>query len=1534
MLKQKALQYSLVIIAVLVLFLISTQISSSEEESDTIWLSINTGSETQPQVNILESDITHTIIETEIYGMNVEEKVEENEIFSLLTLPDYGYINEVGKPQLPVIRAFLTVPSNDVEIEVLSVESSILYNYNIFPFQEPTTDYTETDFSIDNNFYSNDKFYPENIVDVISPGNLRDYRIVQIQINPIHFNPVSKEIKIYQNIKFKLDFGTPNIKPKADYPIPSNYKEIYKKTILNYEDSKDWVWYNDKDFGTDDGLSSSSNRGEYLIITFDAFYNNILPLAQSKIDRYLNVKIVNITEVYSEFPGPSDRAIHNFITYAFNNWELPPTYVLLVGDIAQIPVHYYGGIPSDHYYSCVGDDDIYPDLLVGRISAQNQQEVDLICDKIINYHENPPTGDWETTILLAAHEEGGMLKYEGCKEEIRTNVYLFAPKPPMNWYVDTAYAGRGATKDQVITKINEGRSIVNYRGHGGPTDWASSLIHLTNSDVLALENEDLLPVVYSIACYNNKIDHGSDCIGEAWLKAQNGGAVAHFSASRPSYTIPNHDYDKYIFNATFRDRMEIVGDVCNIADMLLLNQYGTSGMGADNVKMYLLFGDPETEIVTPVNIPPISEIDSPQNNTMYTPDDNIEFDGSSSSDSNLDELTYIWRSDIDGDIGNEVTFTRKLSVGLHRITLRVEDGHGGRDQKQIIIIINSPPIVIIDSPDEGEKYLPTESIGFDASSSFDPENDDCSYLWTSDLDGEIGNTESFSKKLSAGEHIITLEIEDEFGAISQSQINFIVNTPPIAVISLPENEKTFLTIEYISFDATDSSDEDSHPLSYIWTSDINGELGNEMILNKKLTSGEHKITLSVNDGFETDEEYLTISLNTPPTAIIDKPEDGSLYQDKKLIEFDASSSFDPEDELSYTWESDISGIIGYEKKLSNTLSAGVYEIKLLVDDNRGGIDENIITLTVNSHPVAVIDSPVSSLIYQEHESIYFDASSSYDDDYDDLTFKWASSKDGNISTSKKFSKELSKGLHIITLTVDDQKHGIDVIEVTIKVNSPPNAVIDSPNSDIIYLNSQEIEFDASSSEDLDNVELYYLWTSDIDGEIGYSEKFDKKLSCGTHFITLEVSDNRGGKDTKHSTIIVNAQPIAYINSPINGGTYLTTQIILFNGSSCCDEDNDVLTYKWISDIDGEIGNDEIFTKNLGSGDHKIQLKIDDGKGGTDQTEVTIYINTPPNAIIDKPMSESVFLSTQNIEFNAISSSDPEDDLIYYWHSSLDGVIGDEVIFNKELSSGSHIIKLTVDDRRGGIDTKEITIEINTPPKAIIDSPTKGELFEKGEEIIFDGGSSFDNDNEDLNYVWISNIDGELYSGIYNGFREKLSEGEHIIELQVKDERNGIDTTSIEIYVNTPPTAVIDSPIDQSKFTSKDVVIFTATSSNDLDDDQLDFTWVSSIDGNLGNKNMISTDLTVGIHTITLKVEDPYGSTNENSIIVKVTTQEINDGDNSLDDIDKNDDESDIYWITLPIAAIAVCIIFGLAFWQKSKYNWEDEEDYEEWDFEE
>jgi hypothetical protein len=92
-----------------------------------------------------------------------------------------------------------------------------------------------------------------------------------------------------------------------------------------------------------------------------------------------------------------------------------------------------------------------------------------------------------------------------------------------------------------------------------------------------------------------------------------------------------------------------------------------------------------------VNRKPTAIISSPSNNTEFTTKNSIFFDASDSSDPDNDALTYIWTSNIDGNIGTTATFSKGLSSGTHTITLTIDDGNGGSDTKQITIIVNKPP---------------------------------------------------------------------------------------------------------------------------------------------------------------------------------------------------------------------------------------------------------------------------------------------------------------------------------------------------------------------------------------------------------------------------------------------------------------------------------------------------------------------------------------------------------------------------------------------------------------------------------------------------------------------------------------------------------------------------------------------------------------------------------------------------------------------------------------------------------------------------
>lgn len=91
-----------------------------------------------------------------------------------------------------------------------------------------------------------------------------------------------------------------------------------------------------------------------------------------------------------------------------------------------------------------------------------------------------------------------------------------------------------------------------------------------------------------------------------------------------------------------------------------------------------------------VNRKPTAIISSPADNEKFSTEDNIFFDASDSSDMDNNSLTYNWTSNIDGNIGDTATFSKKLSSGTHTITLTIDDGNGGVDTKQITITVNNP----------------------------------------------------------------------------------------------------------------------------------------------------------------------------------------------------------------------------------------------------------------------------------------------------------------------------------------------------------------------------------------------------------------------------------------------------------------------------------------------------------------------------------------------------------------------------------------------------------------------------------------------------------------------------------------------------------------------------------------------------------------------------------------------------------------------------------------------------------------------------
>ena len=106
-------------------------------------------------------------------------------------------------------------------------------------------------------------------------------------------------------------------------------------------------------------------------------------------------------------------------------------------------------------------------------------------------------------------------------------------------------------------------------------------------------------------------------------------------------------------------------------------------------------------------------------------------------------------------------------------------------------------------------------------------------------------------------------------------------------------------------------------------------------------------------------EKFKIIINSPPTAVITKPNKNQEFSSNDEILFDASGSTDLDhtDELQYKWISNISKLFGESVTFDYRLPPGMHEIILVVNDNHGHTSTTQTTLIINRYIPPIVDPP-------------------------------------------------------------------------------------------------------------------------------------------------------------------------------------------------------------------------------------------------------------------------------------------------------------------------------------------------------------------------------------------------------------------------------------------------------------------------------------------------------------------------------------------------------------------------------------------------
>jgi hypothetical protein len=287
-----------------------------------------------------------------------------------------------------------------------------------------------------------------------------------------------------------------------------------------------------------------------------------------------------------------------------------------------------------------------------------------------------------------------------------------------------------------------------------------------------------------------------------------------------------------------------------------------------------------------------------------------------------------------------------------------------------------------------------------------------------------------------------------------------------------------------------------------------------------------------NSNFSINYTFMVV-VNQVPEIVEFIPSLNITINETESIEFVVTVDDEDLESLSYRWYLNRQELACYTNSYMFTTdydSEGEYNIKVIVTDRWHAYCElEWYLIVINKNRAPKLELWEELIIYETQEvSLKINA---WDDDNDSLTFSanttlFTINQTGLLSFTPNYD---SAGRYYINITVSDGFTTTSQILklVIINVNRAPTASIASPLPYTEFLTKNRIYFDATGSFDPDNETLIYRWSSNIDGNLGNDKSFYRKLSPGTHLITLEVSDGNL-TSSEQITIFVESAPSKFI----------------------------------------------------------------------------------------------------------------------------------------------------------------------------------------------------------------------------------------------------------------------------------------------------------------------------------------------------------------------------------------------------------------------
>jgi hypothetical protein len=579
------------------------------------------------QLVLVAEEPTALVFHAEINSLSATDYATPQGNFTRLAIPGYPASQSVGRPELPKMNRLVSIPfATRARIEVVSTDTQkfkladLGIDYPLMPSQAAQPKCGGTDpgaFVCDSSAYQASRI-AEPVLQVASAGRLRNIAIGRLELSPVQYFPATAEVQIITAIDFKVvfeDIVTRGRDPYSAYAASPFFTGIYGRVA-----------------GAEAMLRGRPNLvGDvvtYLIVTPPEFVDTLAPLvAWKKLKGFRTlVAVTGTPEV-----GTSAESIRDYIhgLYLSATAEQPaPTFLLLVGDIEQVPTFTLEGNATDRPYSTI-DDDLIPDIYYGRFPAASVADLEAMIDKTLTHEMTsmPDLSYFGRAILTAGVDAQNAPRYGNGQINYGTQYYFneaHGVQPFVHLYPDSAEPTAAA---EIVAAVSAGAGIVNYTAHGGPTYWVDPIFE--QSDVRGLHNEDKYPVVIGNCCLTSSYQV-AESFSETWLRVPKAGAIGYIGGS--NFTYWDEDYwwgvgageivehptfeqnGAGAYDGLFHDHGEPMSQWFVTADSLVYaGNLAVTEAGSERIayywNIYNLAGDPSIYVHT--RVPTANEVEHP-----------------------------------------------------------------------------------------------------------------------------------------------------------------------------------------------------------------------------------------------------------------------------------------------------------------------------------------------------------------------------------------------------------------------------------------------------------------------------------------------------------------------------------------------------------------------------------------------------------------------------------------------------------------------------------------------------------------------------------------------------------------------------------------------------------------------------------------------------------------------------------------------------------------------------------------------------------